>query len=236
MQNKKSGTPEYTQGGFDKQLNYSLWSASRIRFIAARKLSKKNERSSKAVAFLSAYLILYTLLDFLFLSKLEGYNVNFIIFTNIMFSLLILIFSQNEASASYSVRAYQFHQCALRISRIYKELRRLKSKYHQKEKDNFFHEELARMDDSYEEILAQSENHEMIDYELFKATYPKYEDHNLTKIDLLIIKTKYYFGNVFFYNLVTYFPFVIFMGILILLYCGKGSLIFNFGKAIVASP
>jgi SMODS and SLOG-associating 2TM effector domain family 5 len=218
--------PAYTQDGFDKQLNYNLWSTSRTRFIAARKLKEKNERSSKAIAFLSADLIFFSLFDFFFLTKFPGYNVNFIIFINIMFSLLILVFSQNEASASYAVRSFQFHQCGLKINKIYKELRILKSRYN-KEKDKDFHDELAKMNDEYDIILSQSENHEMIYYELFKAEYPKYIDHNLNWFQVKYINLKYYAGSVFFYHFVTYTPFILFIFLLTLVYLGKGNLIFT---------
>jgi|GEM_PF-4564151 len=211
---KSTGVPTYAQSTFDKQLNYNLWSTSRTRFIAARRLRSKDIRSSKAIAFLSAYLILFTLVDYLFLSKLNGYNSSFILFFNITLSLMILIFSQLESSASYGVRAVKFHECGMEINRIYKKLRLLKSKYENNEKDFAFYKEVSDLDDKYENILRTSENHEYMDFELFKATYPKFKDHDLSTIDIVTIKVKYYFKDMFIYHLVTYFPLFVFIYII----------------------
>ena len=83
------------------------------------------------------------------------------------------------------------------------------------------------MNDEYDIILSQSENHEMIYYELFKAEYPKYKDHNLNWIQVKYINLKYYVGSVFFYHFVTYAPFILFIFLLTLVYLGKGNLIFT---------
>lgn len=207
----KRGVPKYAQGSFDKQLNYNLWSTSRTRYIAARRLRSKDRRSSKAIAFLSAYMIIFTLSDHLFLSQLSGYNGNYILLLNVTFSLLILIFSQLESSASYSVRAVKFHECGLEVSHLYKQLRRLKSRYEGHVKDEDFYKELEIIDDKYDQVLKNHENHELMDFELFKSNYPLYEDHNLKWWDVINIRKRHYLKDVFVYHIVTYMPFTIFL-------------------------
>lgn len=210
-ENQTAGVPKYAQGSFDKQLNYNLWSTSRTRYIAARRLTSKNRRSSKAIAFLSAYLIIFTLFDYLFLSDMEGYSGNYILLSNITFSLLILIFSQLESSASYGVRALRFHTCGLEVGHLYKQLRRLKSRYEGHSKDEDFYKELQSIDDKYDQVLKSHENHELLDFEIFKTTYPDYEDHLLNWYQIAFIKIQRYFKDIFVYQLVTYLP----MGILL---------------------
>lgn len=205
-----NGVPKYAQGSFDKQLSYNLWSTSRTRYIAARRLRSKDLRSSKAISFLSAYMIIFTLSDYLFLSHLEKYNGNYILLLNVTFSLLILIFSQLESSASYGVKAVKFHECGLDISHLYKKLRRLKSRYENHEKDNAFYQELERIDDEYESILRSYDNHELIDFELFKSNYPNYEDHNLNGWQVFNIHRRHYLKDVAIYHLVTYVPLIVF--------------------------
>jgi len=207
----KAGVPLYTQGSFDKQLNYNLWSTSRIRYGAARRFYSKDRRSSKAVTFISAYMIVYTLADHLFLSQSPHYDSSYILIMNIMFSLLILIFSQLESSASYGVRALKFHECGQEVGQLYKRLRQLKSKYENRDKDEYFYSELKNIDSQYDLVMKNHENHEDIDFELFKSKYPKYEDHNLSWAEVKVICLKSYFKDVFFYHLVTYAPLSLFV-------------------------
>ncbi|MCY7294042.1 SLATT domain-containing protein [Alteromonas sp. a30] len=221
------GVPLYTQGGFDKQLNYSLWSTSRARFIASRRLNEKNVRSYKSIALLSAYMILFSLFDYFFLSHLESYNGNYILFTNVMLSLLILIFSQLESSASYGVRAVRLHQCALDINSLYKKLRRLKNKYENREKDADFFDALESLDKDYDAILRASDNHEVLDNELFKSQYPKYEDHKLGRIEVLWIKIKKYLIDKFFYHMVTNVPMALFAYIIFESYFRYNYILYN---------
>ncbi|GAA4498959.1 SLATT domain-containing protein [Pseudaeromonas paramecii] len=216
----KKGVPLYAQGSFDKQLNYNLWSTSRTRYIAARRLRSKDARSSKAIAFLSAYMIIFTLSDYLFLSHLKGYNGSYILFLNVTFSLLILIFSQLESSASYGVRAVKFHECGLEISRLYKMLRRLKSRYEGHEKDDAFYKQVEAIDDEYDQVLKNYENHELMDFELFKSNYPNYEDHKLNWIGVFNIQKKHYLKDVAIYHLVTYVPLAAFVYIVIKIISG----------------
>ncbi|WP_342807990.1 SLATT domain-containing protein [Alteromonas sp. M12] len=208
MKNEKftEGVPKYAQGTFDKQLNYNLWSTSRTRYIAARRLRSKDRRSSKAIAFLSAYLIIFTLFDFLFLSNTDGYNSGYILLLNVNFSLLILIFSQLESSASYGVRAVKFHSCGLEVAHLYKQLRRLKSRYENLDKDDAFYKELQEIDDKYDQVLKNHENHELLDFKLFKSNYPDYEDHSLSSSDIFWIKFHHYVKDVLVYHIVTYIP------------------------------
>ncbi|MBZ2164319.1 SLATT domain-containing protein [Alteromonas stellipolaris] len=208
MKNEKftEGVPKYAQGTFDKQLNYNLWSTSRTRYIAARRLRSKDRRSSKAIAFLSAYLIIFTLFDFLFLSNTDGYNSGYILLLNVTFSLLILIFSQLESSASYGVRAVKFHSCGLEVAHLYKQLRRLKSRYENLDKDDAFYKELQEIDDKYDQVLKNHENHELLDFKLFKSNYPDYEDHSLSSSDIFWIRFHHYVKDVLVYHIVTYIP------------------------------
>jgi len=207
----KNGVPLYVQGTFDKQLNYNLWSTSRTRFIASRRLKSKDTRSSKAIAFLSAYLIVFTLSDYVFFKELDNYNSGYILLLNVTFSILILIFSQMESSQSYGIRAVRFHECGLEVSSLYKKLRKLKSRYDGHEKDEDFYKEVEEIDKEYDLTLKSYENHELIDFELFKSNYPKYEDHSLSCWDVWMIKQRHYIKDVLVYHIVTYVPMIVFL-------------------------
>lgn len=129
---KQSFVPSYTKGGFDKQLNYSLWSTSRTRFAASKRLQKKHELSGRTIAFTSAYLILLSLLQ---IFSNEPRLTQLITYSSISLAIVILVVAQLENSSNYSLKAHKHHECGLLINALYKKLRRLKHEYKDKTKD-----------------------------------------------------------------------------------------------------
>lgn len=181
---KSKKTPLYTQGGYDKHLNYKMWSTSGARFSASARLKLRHKNSTAAISILSAYLIIYALYDFIFFSKSLDYNPGISVFVSVCFSILILVFNQIESGSNYSVRSMKPHQCAMEISDLYKSLRLLKSKLKKDEdrkdiKDEEFWKKVEEIDQSYSNVLKRYENHDPIDTKVFRASRPKYEDHNL---------------------------------------------------------
>jgi uncharacterized protein YhaN len=211
-QEQKSEAPEYTQRGFDKQLNYSLWSTARTRFTASKRLQRKHELSGRTIAFISAYLILLSLIQLF--SKEDGLN-QLITYSSISLAIVILVVSQIESSSNYALRAHKHHECGLQLNSLYKKLRRLKGKYETKEKDDEYRNEITNLDESYESILARFENHENIDYEMFKAQYPKYRDHGCSKFYIIKTGVSYYFKTQLLYQLMIFIPPII-LGMLLL--------------------
>ncbi|EGR0495312.1 SLATT domain-containing protein [Vibrio cholerae] len=184
-----SSAPAYTQNGYDGQLNYQLWSTSRIRFTAAKRLKDKNKLSNQTISFSSAYLILLSVIQIL----IENESLNsFLTVVNIFLAIVILVLSQLEAAADYSLRSSKFHECGLRVGALYSQLRRIKSEKDElKPKD--YMAKVTAIDEQYNSVLSGYENHEDIDYQMFKANYPKYEDHNLSDADVSKIKRRYFF-------------------------------------------
>ncbi|HAU8285648.1 TPA: SLATT domain-containing protein [Vibrio vulnificus] len=190
--NKKeeSSAPAYTQKGYAEQLNYQLWSTSRIRFAAAKRLREKNQLSNQMIAYSSAYVILLSIIQIF----IENDSLNsFLTVINVFFAIVILVVSQLESAADYSLRSNKFNECGLKVSRLYSELRRLKGE----KKDGSgldtleFSKKIAAIDEQYGELLFRYENHEEIDYLMFKASYPNYEDHKLSPKEVTAIKRSY---------------------------------------------
>lgn len=191
---RKNWVPSYTQGGFDNQLNYSLWSTSRTRFAASKRLQKKHELSGRTIAFTSAYLILLSLLQ---IFSNHSSLTQLLTYSSISLAIVILVVAQLENSSNYSLKAHKHHDCGLQINGLYKKLRRLKQEYKNKEKDDSFWVEVNKIDDEYNIILTRFENHDDIDFNIFKANYPKYEDHKCSRSYVFRSKINYYAHTVF---------------------------------------
>jgi len=210
-ESKSKKLPLYVQGKFDKHLNYKMWVTSGARFQASNRLKRKHKNSSRSISFLTSYVILFTLFDYLFLQKNGTIDSGLIIFVNITFSLLILVFSQLESASDYNVRALKYHNCAIEISDLYKQLRKLKTKIDDdSQKDEAFWKEVDQIDASYSEVLKRYDNHEPIDLKLFKANTPKYEDHNLNWFQVMCINATNYLQNTLHYHIVIFAPPVMF--------------------------
>ena len=192
-----------------------MWSTSSARFFASARLKRRHKNSTAAISILSAYLIIYVLFDFMFISKDIDYNPAVAVFVSVCFSILILVFNQIESGSNYSVRSIRHHQCAMEISDIYKSLRLLKSKLNKDSegneiKDEKFWDKVEELDRSYSDVLKRYENHDPIDTEVFKASRPKYEDHNLNWFQVQVINGKSYISNILLYHLTMILPPIVF--------------------------
>lgn len=118
-------------------------------------------------------------------------------------SILVLVFGQIENAKEFSMKAKEYHNCGLALSKLYNELRVFKilkdnSSLDDKKK---FAEELS---DKYQRILERHENHFPIDHDMFKVS--KFEYHELDKWDVLKIRIRYYFHTAFIYHALIIFP------------------------------
>jgi len=104
----------------------------------------------------------------------------------------------------------------MEISDIYKSLRLLKSKLKKDSegneiKDEEFWDKVEELDRSYSDVLKRYENHDPIDTEVFKASRPKYEDHNLNWFQVQVINGKSYISNILLYHLTMILPPIVFI-------------------------
>ncbi|EIA1320602.1 SLATT domain-containing protein [Vibrio vulnificus] len=199
---RKPSVPKYTQNGFEGQVNYNLWSTSRTRFSASKRLSERNQLSGQTISFASAYVILLSVVQI----YIDDASLNsFLTFINISLAIMILVISQVESGANYSLRSSRLHDCGLAINTLYKKLRRLKSQKESMGSDEYL-AEITKIDEEYDETLKLYENHLPIDYEMFKASYPKYVDHGLGWFEVKKIKLCYYIRVRMFYHAMIYLP------------------------------
>jgi hypothetical protein len=210
--------PLYAQGAYHRELNYKLWSTYKSRFNAAERCKKKYDLSTKAVAFLSAYVVIFALITVMLPQYSAGKVGQITVFISSSLSILILVMSQLEASQNYSVKALTFHQSGLAVADLYKELRALKTRYDDKS-DKEFITEVEEVSKKYDDILQRSENHEAIDFDCFKASKPKYEDHNMKEEEVKRVKNTLFMAE---YSI--YYAFMIVPPILFGLFVGATAI------------
>lgn len=207
---QSKNVPLYAQGTFDRELNYKMWSTYKARFNAASRLHRKHNLSTRAVALLSAYVAIFSVITAIFGDALGAKEADVLLVVGVSLSIVILVIGLLETSQNYSVRADRFHQSGLDIAELYKALRSIKSRYKEKEKDHEFFQEIDKIRDKYNDILQRSENHEDIDHECFRAAKPKYEDHSLNIKDVKRIKRRLYWGQFFPYYAAMALPPILF--------------------------
>lgn len=193
IQNAKSKIPPYLKSNdFKLELNYKLWVTKGARFKASERCEEMDRRSTKIVGWLSAYLVIFSVLNICNFDTFQlPENVNN--FMAIALSIMILVFSQFEYAMGYSVRAKEYHSCALEISVLYDKLRLLKERMKIRNNTNTQAEENAvdKIIGEYEQILFRNKNHQPIDYERFQIDKPLY--FNLSKMSIRKTKLKYFF-------------------------------------------
>ncbi len=95
-----------------EELNYKIWSTRGARFNASKRLLAKDNLSNRAIAFLTAYLIIFGLLSVYQISNRQLFNEKIIAFGSTTVSILLLTFSQMDAAQDYKMRAHMYHDCA----------------------------------------------------------------------------------------------------------------------------
>lgn len=194
---------------FLEEMNYKIWSTKGPRFNAHRRLLTKDNLSNHAIAFLTAYLIIFGLLSVYQISNTVIFNEKVIAFGSTTISILLLTFSQMEAAQDYKMRAHKYHDCALKLSELYNKLRAFKTFGEHSDHDKLqFSEKLS---DEYQKVLEHYTNHEIIDYDFFKAANYKYFEMNHWQV--VTIRMRYYIETKFLYHALIAVPPALFITI-----------------------
>lgn len=195
---------QYLNKDFSTELNYKLWTTKGARFVASYRLKTLNKLSSYSIGFLSAYLIILGLLSVIKIKTAIVITSDEYAFISTSLSVIILVFSQLESANEYRLKAEKYHDCALEVSELYNKLRYLKTSNKTKEEVNQLAENLAN---DYSVLLRKYENHEPVDFSMFKITKPDY--FSLNRFDILIINSRYYIKTMLLYHMIIVIPPVI---------------------------
>lgn len=201
MEDKKKTLPSYLQhNDWQQELNFKVWVTKGARFCADKRLQREGGLSQIALNFLSAYLIIVGLFPLYLKSFSHEASQVYISLATTSISIVLLVFGLIESSKQHALKAHMFHECALKISRIYNRLRRAKRLADGPDKEEAF----DKITEEYNEILEVYENHETIDYDVFKLQKTEYFE--LTKLDIVFIKFRYYFQVQFIYHVIILLP------------------------------
>jgi hypothetical protein len=137
---------------------------------------------------------------------------NLIAYSITCLSILTLVLGQIESAKDYTMKAKEFHNCGLELSKIYNDLRIYKTlKENQTLTDN---EQFSKkISDAYQRVLEKHDNHQQIDNDKFKTTKAKY--HQLNWWNVSIINIRYYFRTIFIYHMLILLPPIIIVTLLI---------------------
>jgi len=203
---------DYLDKTFLEELNFKIWTTYGSRFNANKRLLLISRLSNLTNSILFVYLIAIGLLSVynIYGSKYLAENVLPYLVTCL--SILLFVFSQIEYSRHYHLNAREFKKCGIELSRLYNRLRifkTLNNSADDKQKESF----ADKISNEYEDILEKYDNHEPIDFLLFKTRHRKY--FGLSKFDVFSIKIGYYFKIQFIYHLMIILPLIIFTYIII---------------------
>lgn len=197
---EKPTLPPYLQNNdWEEELNFKLWVTKGARFCADKRLLRLHTLSALATSFLSAYLIIVSLLPLYVPSVSDNLPNNALPLLTTGISILLLVYTLIESSKDFKLRAHQFHQCALKISKLYNELRQLKGEEASAKKAG-----MRSISTRYDEVLEIYENHDAIDYDIFQTQKPEY--FHLSRLQVWSRHLRYYGVVQFRYHLVIVIP------------------------------
>ena len=191
-----SKKPKHLDKDFEQELNYQLWSTSRQRFNYAERLRIQHRLSTRSVACVTSYLIIYSIMD-----KFYPGN-DFLSIIIIFLSIWILVFSLLEERGNYQIEAIDMDECANKINQLYNRLRFCKSYLKNQEKID----EIKNISDEYRDVLKRYKNHHQIDRYQFLCDYKKY--HKINWFLSLMYKIKIYIVTRLKYDFVIIIPLV----------------------------
>lgn len=205
---------DYLDKTFLEELNYKVWSTKGSRFNASTRLTKIARWSNFSLTMLSVYLASVGLLSVYNINvSTDKLDENLIAYSITCLSILTLVLGQIENAKDYTMKAKEFHNCGLELSKIYNDLRIYKTLTENQtivEKEKF----AKKISDEYQRILEKHDNHQQIDNDKFKTTKAKY--HEMNSWDVFVINIRYYIRTIFIYHLLIFLPPIIIITLLII--------------------
>ncbi|MDH7911138.1 SLATT domain-containing protein [Winogradskyella sp. SYSU M77433] len=215
--NQFTGPKKYLEKSFLEELNYKIWSTKAARFHADKRLKIKAKLSNISLAFLSAYLIIASLISVYNINT--GNNEDIINYIITALSILVLVVSQFENAQDYKLNAKIFHDCGLELSVLYNDLRvfkTLKKKPSEYEQYTFG----KNLSEKYQNVLRNYQNHSPIDYDMFQISnidyFEKIAPKKVTPKNIKKVKRKYIWQVYGWYSIMIITPPIFIAGIIII--------------------
>lgn len=197
---KKALADYLRDNDWEKELNYKLWVTKGARFCAAQRYGAVSDASTKALTFLSAYLIIIGLVPTFIPAVSQKVPPPLLGISTVGISILVLVYNLIESSRRYSLRSHLYHDCALRIGRLYDALRQAKSIESSQDRERV----IQRITKKYERTIEHFENHAPVDYAVFQTQKP--DCFNLSRLRTYCIRLNAYYHTGFRYHLLIVLP------------------------------
>ena len=215
--NQLTGPKKYLEKSFLEELNYKIWSTKASRFNADKRLKIKAKLSNISLAFLSAYLIIASLISVYNINS--GNNENIINYIITALSILVLVVSQFENAQDYKLNARIFHDCGLELSVLYNDLRIFKTlKKEPSEYEIYFFGK--NLSEKYQNVLRNYQNHSPIDYDMFQINNIDYfkivAPEKITPENIKRVKRRYNWEIYGWYSIMIIAPPILIIGILLI--------------------
>ncbi|KAA0945182.1 MULTISPECIES: SLATT domain-containing protein [unclassified Pseudomonas] len=159
------------------ELRTKIWKTKGARFNASRRLQARKVWGGYLVSAFSIYILAIGIF-----SLTETHTNPTLNLSSIIGSLLILVFSLHEGSLNAEQKAERHHVCAKDLTALYDKVS-LQIQIAETSKAEALIEEYARI------IDRSPENHDLIDYKLFKT---EHKDFKVSCLTALKIEFKYY--------------------------------------------
>ena len=184
-----------------KEFNETIWKTRGARFNAYRRLRAKHRWSTWSIAFLSFYTLAINILPYAPIYLMNDRQKNLIAFFSLMLSLFILILSLLEGQNDYHLQASRLLSSANEMSDLHNRTRLISNESNTRS-------ELKKYISEYSFILNKYyENHDPIDFEMFKTEHPDVKEFKMTPQKIALINTKYYIESFWIYYLTAcFFP------------------------------
>ena len=197
--------PPYLQNNsWKKEFNYKLWVTKGTRFAAAKRCSVIARNSQLTLTILSSYLIFAGISPYILKTFSQTVDPDVMALVTTGTSILLLVFGLLESSKNLGLKAHEYDECALKVSRLYNKLRQLKE-FDLPPHDS--RQSLIDLTNQYDDTLDGYQNHEAIDFDIFKSQKRKY--HGLSRIDVIMIKFTYYKKVHLLYHFFIFSPIII---------------------------
>jgi hypothetical protein len=169
-----------------EDLQRQIWTTKGSRFNAYRRLQAQGKLSVRAISFLSAYLIILSLISAFPIAKLLSGQLLTCI--SLAMAIMLLVMSILEGAKEYSLRAERMHSCAIELSEL---LGWFKTHLHQAAADDKSPTVLEEVSKRYHEILRKTaDNHEPSDFGYLQAQYP--QDFNISRPRAIWLKGQWF--------------------------------------------
>jgi hypothetical protein len=194
---------------FDNEIerwHKKLWETKGCRFNASRRLEHRDKWSKICITAISIYILLINLL--IVIPEIDKLiPVDWITYSTICLSIVVLAISLSIDSKNYKIRAGSYHECGRKVNKVYDDVCLLKNATLTVNEVS-----IREIQSDYYAILDRYENHSPIDFHKFRVqNINEYPHIKYKPIYEVWTNLKYYWSAFGIYFLIVSSPIIVFL-------------------------